>query len=233
MTVKVCAIAGVGPGMGLSLCRRFGREGFHVAMIARTRSRLTDAAERLHADGIAHSIHVADVTDRKAVSAVFQRLGADVGAPEVLIYNAFHRMVCQPSMLTEQDVLESVRVNVVGALHCVRQVASDMRYKGRGTVLFTGGGSAVDPPPQVAALGIGKAGLRNLCFSLARELEPHGVHVATVTIFDHINPGTHFDPDRIAEAFWTLYQQPREAWEREIDFRAPAPFDAGGRISNT
>ncbi len=219
MDKKVCAIAGVGPGMGLALCRRFGREGFHVAMLGRTEARLAEIHEQLREEGIECSMHVADVTDRKAVAAAFQRIGQAHGAPEVLIFNAFLRRTSAPSLLTELDVIDSVRVNVVGALHCVRQVVADMRYKRRGTILFTGGGSAVDPPVQVAALGIGKAGLRNLCFSLARELAYHDVHVATVTIFDHINPGTRFDPDTIAEEYWKLHAQPRDQWQVEVEYR--------------
>lgn len=205
--------------MGLAICRRFGREGFHVAMLGRSAERLADVLETLRGEGISASAHVADVADRKAVASAFQRIGQDHGPPEVLVFNAALRRNCAPSLLTELDVLESVRVNVVGALHCVRQVVADMRYKRRGTILFTGGGTAIDPPVQVAALGIGKAGLRNLCFSLARELAYHDIHVATVTIFDHINPGTRFDPDLIAEQYWQLHVQPREQWQTEVEYR--------------
>jgi NAD(P)-dependent dehydrogenase (short-subunit alcohol dehydrogenase family) len=205
--------------MGMALCRRFGREGYHVAMIARDDRRLGEALRTLQAEGISASAHTADVTDRKAVATAFQRIGQDLGAPEVLIFNAFLRQSCAPSLLTELDVMDSIKVNVIGALHCVRQVVADMRYKRRGTILFTGGGSAVEPPVQVAALGLGKAALRNLCFSLARELHYHDIHVATVTIFDHINPGTHFDPDKIAEAYWQLHVQPQDEWQREIEYR--------------
>lgn len=219
MEEKVCVVAGMGPGMGLALCRRFGREGFAVAMLARNRERLTQFEQTLREEGISATGFAADVGHRKEVASAFQRIGQELGAPQVLVYNAFLRQVGPPSSLTESEVLASVRVNVLGALHCVRQVVSDMRYKGRGTILFSGGGSALEPPVQVAALGIGKAGLRNLCFSLHRELEAHGIHVATVTIFDHINPGTHFDPDRIAESFWNLHRQPREQWDWELQYR--------------
>ncbi len=219
MENKVCAIAGVGPGMGLALCRRFGREGFHIAMIGRNEKRLGELRQTLAKEGIKASTHVADVADRKAMAAAFQRIGQDHGPAEVMIFNAFLRRTSAPTLLTELDVLDSVRVNVVGALHCVRHVVPDMRHRKRGTILFTGGGSAVEPPVQVAALGIGKAGLRNLCFSLARELAYHDIHVATVTIFDHINPGTHFDPDTIAQVYWDLHTQPRDEWKVEVQYR--------------
>jgi NAD(P)-dependent dehydrogenase (short-subunit alcohol dehydrogenase family) len=216
MSERVCAIVGIGPGMGTALARRFGREGFRIALVSRTQGSLDEASTVLKGEGIRHSVHLGDAGDRKTMAAVFQRIGQNHAAPEVLIYNAFHRQTGAPTALTEQDLLESLRVNVIGALHCVRQVAPDMRHKRRGTILFTGGGSALDPPQQVAALGVGKAALRNLCFSLAKELAYHDIHVATVTICDHINRGTRFDPDLIADAFWQLHAQPREAWQREV-----------------
>ena len=86
-------------------------------------------------------------------------------------------------------------------------------------MLFTGGGLALNPWPQAAALAVGKAGLRNLVYSLAAELEPAGIHVATVTIAGMVQPGTEFDPERIADVYWQLHSEPRGQWQREIIFR--------------
>jgi hypothetical protein len=66
---------------------------------------------------------------------------------------------------------------------------------------------------------MGKASLRNLCFSLAAELEPAGIHVATVTVAGFVEPGTYFDPDLIVEKYWELHSQPVGMWEREIIYR--------------
>jgi NAD(P)-dependent dehydrogenase (short-subunit alcohol dehydrogenase family) len=71
------------------------------------------------------------------------------------------------------------------------------------------------PSAHATALSIGKAALRSLNFCLAEELEPHGIHVATVTIMGYIQSGTQFDPDCIAETYWQLYMQPTDQWERE------------------
>lgn len=86
-------------------------------------------------------------------------------------------------------------------------------------MLFTGGGLALNPWPQAAALAVGKAGLRNLVYSLAAEMEPLGIHAATVTIVGMVQPGTEFDPERIADVFWQLHAEPRGKWQREIIFR--------------
>lgn len=68
----------------------------------------------------------------------------------------------------------------------------------------------------MASLGVGKAGIRNLAFSLFAELKDAGIHAATVTIGGLVKPGTAFDPDQIAEAYWTLHVQPKGSFEREL-----------------
>ena len=85
-----------------------------------------------------------------------------------------------------------------------------MREAGRGTILLTGGGLALDPTGWLpaASLAVGKAGLRSLAQTLHKELAPEGIHVATVTIAGQIQPGTAFDPDLIADRFWHLHAQP-------------------------
>jgi hypothetical protein len=73
--------------------------------------------------------------------------------------------------------------------------------------------------PAMASLGVGKAGIRNLAFSLFAELKDSGIHAATVTICGLVKPGTAFDPDKIAESYWALHAQPPGAFEREIQIR--------------
>jgi NAD(P)-dependent dehydrogenase (short-subunit alcohol dehydrogenase family) len=94
-----------------------------------------------------------------------------------------------------------------------------MRAGGAGTILITGGALALEPHAPYASLAIGKAGVRSLALSLAEELEPAGIHVATVTICGYVGSGEPFMPDTIADAYWKLYVQPREAWEREVVYR--------------
>lgn len=96
-----------------------------------------------------------------------------------------------------------------------------MRQRGQGSILMTGGGLALDPTPmpEYAGLAAGKAALRNLAYSLAAELGPVGIHVATVTVAGIVRRGTHHNPDDIAEAFWALHRQPAGAWETEVIYR--------------
>jgi short-subunit dehydrogenase len=94
-----------------------------------------------------------------------------------------------------------------------------MREQKKGTILFTGGGLALNPYPAYASLAIGKAAIRSLAFSLGGELEADNIQVATVTIFGMVKPDTHFDPDLIAEAYWTLHTQPAGERQREIQYK--------------
>jgi NAD(P)-dependent dehydrogenase (short-subunit alcohol dehydrogenase family) len=110
-------------------------------------------------------------------------------------------------------------VNVIGALISAKQVLPHMREQQRGSILFTGGGLALGPAPQYASLAMGKAALRNLAYSLGGELEDENILVGTVTIAGYIKPGTHFAPERIADAFWALHAQEPGQREHEIIYK--------------
>jgi NAD(P)-dependent dehydrogenase (short-subunit alcohol dehydrogenase family) len=217
----VCALIGIGPGLGVALARRFTREGYAVLGLARDTAKIVgepgltlwraDAAETA---GLAAALHEGAVAAR--------------GQIDVLIYNAYRATMAAsgPSSLDPDSVVEDFRVNVAGALAAVRAVLPDMRKAGRGTILFTGGGLALDPTGWLpaASLAVGKAGLRSLALTLHAELAPIGIHAATVTIAGQIQPGTAFDPDRIAESFWALHADPSGEFRSEIVFNG-TPID--------
>jgi len=142
---------------------------------------------------------------------------------QVLVYNAYAATMADPgpSALTPETLLADFAVNVAGALAAVRAVLPGMRAAGRGNILFTGGGLALDPTfwLPAASLAIGKAGLRSLAQTLHAELAPENIHAGTVTIAGMVAPGTAFDPDRIAEAFWHLHEDPAGAFRAEIIFK--------------
>lgn len=78
---------------------------------------------------------------------------------------------------------------------------------------------ALEPRADFASLAIGKSTLRSLAFNLAQELRGSDIHACTVTICGMVQPGTHFDPDKIAEAYLTLHWQPVEKFETEFLYR--------------
>ena len=172
----------------------------------------------MRGEGIDAEPFAADAADAGSLRAAFGGVRARLGDPTVLVYNAAMPAAGLPSALQPEDLVASLRVNVVGALVAAQQVIPAMRAAGKGTILFTGGGLALHPAAPYAALGIGKAAIRHLAFDLAQELEPEGIRVATVTVAGSVQPGSHFDPDTIAGSFWALHLQPPPA-EQEIVYR--------------
>ena len=203
-------VVGIGPGLGGAIARRFAREGYAVTGLARDPGRAGS---------------MPDVTLLQADAAYPDQLTEAIGAGgavEVLVYNAYRATMAQggPSNLAPEVLVEDFRVNVAGALAAARAVLPDMLAAGRGTILLTGGGLALDPTGWLpaASLGVSKAGLRNLALTLHAELAPRGVHVGTVTVAGQIQIGTAFDPNHIADAFWALHADLPGAFRAEVVF---------------
>jgi NADP-dependent 3-hydroxy acid dehydrogenase YdfG len=211
----ITVVVGVGPGMGLALASRFGREGGEVAVVARRPEALAAYAEELGASGVSAHPFVADVGDPESLRAALAAVRERLGDPDVLVYNASVNLPGTPGEVSVDDVETAFRVGAVGALVAMQSVLPAMRARDSGTVLVTGGGLALAPWPGATALGMSKAAVRNLVQAAARDLEGTGVHVATVTIRGIVGrPG--FEPDAIAERFWELHQQGRDDRATEI-----------------
>ena len=216
---KVVTIVGMGPGVSAAVARRFGREGFKVAAIARRADALKAQTDALAATGVSAQGYAADAADPAALAAVLARVAADHGPPSVLVYNAAGARYKPLAQLSADELSADLRISIGGALAAAQAVLPAMRERGAGTLLFTGGGFAFEPMPAMASLGVGKAGIRNLAFSLFAELKDVGIHAATVTIAGLVKPGTAFDPDKIAESYWALHAQPKGSFERETVFK--------------
>lgn len=217
--MPLIAIAGMGPGVSAAVARRFGREGFAVAGLARRAAALQAQMDALMGAGIRAQGFAADAADPASLAAAIGHVEAAQGPIDVLVYNAAGARPKPLSALTAEELAADLSVSVVGALAAAQAVLPGMRARGRGTLLFTGGGFAFEPLPQMASLGVGKAAVRNLAFSLFADLKDVGIHAATVTICGLVRPGTAFDPDVIAESYWRLHTQPAGAFEREATIR--------------
>lgn len=209
-------IIGMGPGIGLSSARKFGREGFEVIMVARSESALREFSEQLTSEGITNSYFPADIADEDSFLRLLEHLAAEHPNLDTLHYNASAFNPGMPSEISLTTFATDLKVNVTGALMAAQAFFPSMKQHSRGNMFFTGGGSALYPNAQTSSLGVGKAAMRHFALSLAQECEPAGIHVATVTVCGMVKPGTRFDPDLIADEFWRLHQQPRTAWKTEI-----------------
>ena len=231
MTDKTVAILGVGPGLGAAVARRFAREGFAVALLARREGSVAGVREEIEAAGGRALPVSADATDPASVAAAFDEVRSNLRAPEVFVYNAGAFQMGGILDLSPEKFDECFKANCAGAFYAAQQVLPAMVEAGRGTVLLTGATAALRGGARFSALAVGKFGLRALAQSMAREFGPQGVHVAHIVVDGQIDtprvremsPGredhTILCPNAIAETYWQLHSQDRTAWTLELDLR--------------
>lgn len=203
----VALVIGMGPGLSAALARRFAAGGFTIAGFARSPQKSAALAAELAEQGCKLDLRSVDAGDFAALDAAVRAVEAQVGPVEVLVYNAFSAAPAVPSQIPLNGLVADFRVNVGGALAAVQAALPAMQARGKGTILLTGGGLALDPTPWLpaASLGIGKAGIRNLAQSLHKEMAGTPIRVGTVTITGQILAGTPLAPETIAERFWELH----------------------------
>jgi NAD(P)-dependent dehydrogenase (short-subunit alcohol dehydrogenase family) len=219
MTRKpACLIVGAGAGNGAAIARIFGRKGFRLILASRRKEERAKLSAQLDAEGLAVTESEMDCADPDSVSAAI----AGLGPIDALVYNAAAATMTPPSDLAPAQLLRDLTVNAVSALAAVQAVIPSMKEKGGGTILLTGGAFALKPNAALASLGMGKAAIRNLAFSLAEDLRPFGIRAGTVTILGQVKPGSAFDPDKIATAFWRMHEDRAYALGPEIQFSGEA-----------
>jgi NADP-dependent 3-hydroxy acid dehydrogenase YdfG len=209
-------IVGIGPGIATSVARRFGTAGLPVGLVARKSASIDTARATLGAAGVQTAGALADAGDKEQLTAALDALIGRLGVPDVLVYNAGVIQSDRPGQLSYERHFAAYAVNVLGAMTAAVHLAPRMAEAGGGTILLTGG--MPEPDPKNTSLSLGKASVRALTALLAREYEPAGLHVATVTVGGGVSAGGRYDPDRIAQEYWRLHTQPRGAWEREVLF---------------
>jgi NAD(P)-dependent dehydrogenase (short-subunit alcohol dehydrogenase family) len=222
---------GAGPGIGVSVARRFAREGLPVGVLARSRRTVDAALSAVAGTAVrAHAV-TADAADESALRSALDELIARMGVPDVLVYNAAIIQWDSIGELSAAQHLEAWGVNVVGAITAAAHVVPQMAEVGAGTYILTGG--MPNPIPQVTSLSLGKAGVRALTELLDTQFRPSGIHVAIVTVCGAVAPGSAFDPDDIAELYWRLHTQPPDAWEREVVYEGRLSPRPAARIPAT
>ena len=217
-------IVGVGEGLSASLARLFAEEGLKVGLVARNAEKLRSLA----ADTNAWTFGC-DATVPGEVARLFDKVDAEFGAPDVVVYNASYRTRGPLVELDPDAVARSMAACAFGAFLVAQQAARRMLPNAHGAILFTGASASVKGYPLSAPFAMGKFALRGLAQSLARELQPKGIHVAHFVIDGGIrNPGraeppdapdSLLDPDSIAQSYLHVLRQDRSAWTSEVEFR--------------
>jgi NADP-dependent 3-hydroxy acid dehydrogenase YdfG len=224
--VPTIAIVGAGPGMGLSIAKVFGRNGFSVALVARTQEKLDGLAAELGASGIEAAGFAADVMDRASLAAAFARIKERFGRVDVLEYSPAPTMSAEAMIAALDATVENLRPELdyylYGGLTAARQVRPEMIERDAGTLLFTTGGSSMDAlagPPEFGNIAVATAALRAYVLKLNQALTGTGVYVAHVPIFAWIGSGgPETQADTIAERYWDVYTK-REGAEHPYDIR--------------
>jgi NAD(P)-dependent dehydrogenase (short-subunit alcohol dehydrogenase family) len=215
-------IVGAGSGLSASLARLFAREGMQVALAARNPAKL----DALCAEAGARA-YECDAVKPEDVQRLYARVESDLGAPDVVVYNASARARGPLVDLAPADVMRAIEVSAFGGFLVAQEAVRRMLPKGRGAILFTGASASVKGYPQSAPFAMGKFALRGLAQSMARELAPQGIHVAHFVIDGGIaqpgrtpsGPDALLDPDAIAINYLHVLRQPRSAWTWEMEVR--------------
>lgn len=207
------AIIGAGRNLGEAIARRFGREGFSLALISRNQERLDALAADLEADGFTAKGYAANVRDSESLIAALDQAGQELGSIEVLTYNPLPQKEFLRPLLesTVTDVKAAVEFSVYGPVAAVHQVLQGMRFLKRGTVLFVNGGSAVQPVQHFAGTSIGFAGETAYAQMLNQALQDEPIYVGQLIIPGGIIPGDEQkDPQVLAETLWRMHTERSE-----------------------
>ncbi len=244
---KVCLVVGAGDATGGAVAKRFAREGFVVCVTRRTLEKLHPLIDNIHqTGGIAHGF-ASDARKEDEVIALIEQIESNIGPIEVLVFNIGANS--PNSILTEtaRRYTKMWEMACLAGFLNGREVAKRMVSRPnndnpntngtsqKGSIIFTGATASLRGSANFAGFSGGKMALRGLAQSMARELGPMGIHVAHTIIDGAIDTefirtlfperyamkdqGGILNPDHIADAYWMLHQQPRDAWTHELDLR--------------
>ena len=197
-------IVGAGPNLGAAVARRFGREGMPVGLIARDPGKLEALAGELRDEGLTADFAAADIRDSDGLSRAITRLAYGLGPVAVLEYSPLPAREFMKPILetTVEDVRGPLEFSVLGAVAAVTAVIGPMLDAGRGTILFTTGGAAINPYPLRAGVGISFAGEVAYARMLHDELRDRGIHVGHTAIGGRIASGADHEPADVADVLW-------------------------------
>jgi NAD(P)-dependent dehydrogenase (short-subunit alcohol dehydrogenase family) len=232
---KVALVIGAGDATGGAIARRFAREGYVACLTRRSADKLQPIVEQIRAEGGQAHGFGSDARKEEQVVALIERIEHEIGPIEVLVFNIGANA---PSSILEETARKYLKIWEMACFSGFlngREVAKRMVGRGRGTILFTGATASLRGSANFAAFAGAKHALRALAQSMAKELGPKNIHVAHVVVDGAID--TEFirsnfperyalkdqdgilNPEHIAENYWYLHRQPRDAWTFELDLR--------------
>ena len=232
---KVALVIGAGDGTGGAIAKRFAREGYVACVTRRNAEKLQPLLDDIHAAGGEALGFGSDARREEEVVSLIETIESSVGPIEVFVFNVGANVPCSVLDETARKYMKIWELACFGGFLTAQAVARRMVQRGRGTILFTGATASVRGGAGFAAFAGAKHALRALAQSMARELGPKNIHVAHVIVDGAIDtafikdtmPDVYakkesdgiLNPEHIADAYWFLHQQPRDAWTFEMDLR--------------
>lgn len=214
---NLVTIIGAGPGISNGVAKKFGKEGYKIALIARNEEKLQQQVLSLKEEGVTATYAVGDAGNKESLQMAMKSILEQEGHADMILYNAGIVEIKDMLELDWEAFIRVFNVNVGGAFSLLKAVLPFCLKENKGKLFFTGGGLALEGDPQWATLSISKAALRNLVQAAVKKVKDTNVHVAQVTVCGFVNPeDTKYSPDAIAEQFWNLYNQKPGSFESEI-----------------
>ena len=231
----VALIVGAGDATGGAIAKRFAREGYAACVTRRTKDKLASLVAEVEAlGGVAHAFG-SDARKEEDVIALFDEIEKTIGHVDVAVFNIGGNVRFSITETTARVYSKVWEMGAFAGFLIGREAAKRMLPRAKGTILFTGATASLRGSPGFAAFSGAKHALRALAQSMARELGPQGIHVAHVVIDGAIDTAFIRDlfpqayalkdqdgilsPEHIAEMYWMLHRQPRDAWTHELDLR--------------
>lgn len=231
----VALVIGAGDSTGGAIARRFAREGYAACVTRREKEKLKDLVAEIEAAGGSAHAFGSDARKEDAMIALFDDIERDIGDVEVAIFNIGANVNFPIAETTARVYTKVWEMAAFAGFLMGREAARRMTPRAKGTILFTGATASVRGSAGFAAFSGAKHALRALAQSMARELGPKGIHVAHIVVDGAIDTAFIRDtfpalyekkaedgilsPDHIAEMYWMLHRQPRDAWTHELDLR--------------
>ncbi|AOE61455.1 SDR family oxidoreductase [Pseudomonas corrugata] len=232
---KVVLVVGAGDATGGAIAKRFAQEGFVACVTRRSADKLAPLVESIRTQGGEAHGFVCDARKEDDVIALIEQIESQIGPIEAFVFNIGANVPCSILEETARKYFKIWEMACFSGFLNAREVAKRMVERQRGTILFTGATAGLRGASGFAAFAGAKHGIRALAQSMARELGPLNIHVAHVVVDGAIDTDFIRDnfpekyatrdedgilnPEHIAENYWYLHTQPRDAWTFELDLR--------------
>jgi NAD(P)-dependent dehydrogenase (short-subunit alcohol dehydrogenase family) len=234
-TKKVVLVVGAGDATGGAIAKRFAREGLVACVTRRSADKLQPLVDAINAEGGEAHGFACDARNEEDVIALVEQIESQIGTIEAFVFNIGANVPCSILDETARKYFKIWEMACFSGFLNGREVAKRMAKRQRGTILFTGATAGMRGAAGFAAFAGAKHGIRALAQSMARELGPMNIHVAHIVVDGAIDTDFIRDsfpekyaskdqdgilnPEHIAENYWYLHSQPRDAWTFELDLR--------------